>query len=217
VSTTGEMPAHEATEGGDQNADVLAGATAELAMVALRACARAGALTLAGVARAGEGILLVPGLGPAVRDLDRRWRADREALQSRGRSVFEDLSSRVVEAVLASIDLTSIVVKNVDIDRIVEHVDVDAAVARADVVGMARYVIEELDLPEMIRESSGTLAADTIEGLRMQGMNADNSLSRFIDRLLGRRDGDSRGGGGEPSPAVGSSSPHMGEPHRADA
>jgi hypothetical protein len=225
VSTIGEVSDPHRTDDGEGTSAVLVGAAAEVVLMVVRACSQFGTASWKLATTTGKGILLVPVIGSAARDLDRRWRSDREGLESRGRSLFEVVAGRTLDGVLASIDLTSLVLRNVDIDRIVEQmdiqrvidrVDIDAAVEKADVVGIARYVIEELDLPGIIRESSGTLATDTIEGLRIQGMNADSSLSRFIDRLLGRRDGDARGGGAQPS-EDGRTAAHLGEPHRADA
>jgi hypothetical protein len=48
--------------------------------------------------------------------------------------------------------------------------------------------MNEIDIGEIIRESSGTMAAETVDALRVQGMRADRLLSRTVDRVLGRRD-----------------------------
>ena len=194
MSTTGSASEPPVGNEVDSSADVLAGAAAEVVMVGLRGGALVGAVALRVAATTGEVMLLVPLLGDRLRALDRRWQSDRDSIQGRARSLFEELSGRVIDGVLGSIDLTSLVLKNVDLDRI----------------------LEELDLPEIIRESSGTLAADTIDGLRVQGMHADSSLSRFIDRLLGRRDGDARGDGSL-SPQYGRATTPLGGPSRADA
>jgi hypothetical protein len=174
-------------EQGDEALAILLGAGAEVAVVVARTCSQLGSAALKVTTTAGEGVLLVPVVGSSLRDLDRRWRSERTELERRGSTLFGDLANRLLDRVFGAVDVTTLVLKNVDIDRIIEKVDV-SAMARSDVVGVARYVIDELDLPEVIRQSSGTLAADTIEGLRIQGMNADSSLSRLIDRMLGRRE-----------------------------
>ncbi|MFL6131989.1 MAG: hypothetical protein ACJ72A_04280, partial [Nocardioidaceae bacterium] len=56
-----------------------------------------------------------------------------------------------------------------------------------DLVALARDVIAQLDLPEIIRESTGSMASDTVRGARMQSISGDEALSRIIDRLSMRR------------------------------
>jgi hypothetical protein len=98
--------------------------------------------------------------------------------------------SRVdVEAIVSGIDLDAIVAR-VDIEAIVRRVDL-AAIAREvidqlDLASIAKDVIDEIDLPQIMRESTGTMANETVEGVRVQSMIADRTVSRFVDRLLGR-------------------------------
>jgi len=78
------------------------------------------------------------------------------------------------------------VVAGVDIDRVVSGVDVEAVVRRIDVVSIARSVIEELDVPALVRDSSATMATETVGGIRVQAVNADRAVSKAVDRLLRR-------------------------------
>jgi len=111
-----------------------------------------------------------------------------------------------VDALAGDVDLAAIVeripiddiVARIDLDRIVERVDVDAVagridiervVGRLDLAAIANEVIEAVDLPEIIRESSGAMASESIEGLRVQGMNADEVVAKVVDRMLRRRTG----------------------------
>jgi hypothetical protein len=189
---------------------VVLGAGAEVTFMVLRSASRIGTGALRVTTKAGEWVLLVPAVGNSIRALDQRWRADRQVLAERTTSLLSDLSNRVLEGVLATVDLTSLVLRNLDLDRVVDRVDVQRVIDRVDIVGVAENVIEELDVPEMIRESSGTLAADTIEGLRIQGMNADSSLTRLMDRLLRRGDVDTPNGEVAPPAAGGSTPPPTG-------
>lgn len=120
-----------------------------------------------------------------------------------------------IDAVLARLDLTRIVRDQVDLDDLVSTVNLDAAAARLDLeavieridlVGLAREVIAELDLPEIIRESTGSVASDTVRGVRMQGITGDQAVGRAVERLrLGRARRESGPGGPDPSrpgPAV---------------
>ncbi len=74
---------------------------------------------------------------------------------------------------------------------VLERVDlgavVDAALAKVDLVGLAEQVIDGVDLPELIRESTGSMASETVRGVRMRGIEADQSITNAMDRLLRHR------------------------------
>jgi hypothetical protein len=99
-----------------------------------------------------------------------------------------------VDAIVARVDLDRIasridvapIVARVDPDAVVARVDVDALLDRLDLVGIARGVIAALDLPEILRESTGAASSQAARAVRTEGMHADESVSRFIDRVLHR-------------------------------
>jgi hypothetical protein len=88
----------------------------------------------------------------------------------------------LIPAVLDRVDLTAVVLRRVDLDALIS-----AVLDRIDLIPLAEQVIEGVDLPEIIRESTGTMASDTVQGVRMQGINADEAVGRVVDRLLLRR------------------------------
>jgi hypothetical protein len=90
-----------------------------------------------------------------------------------------------LDAVVQRIDLDAIVGR-IDLDAIVARVDIDAILARVDLPGLTEQVIEEVDLGEIIRESSSTMASETVDALRVQGMRVDGLVSRIVDRILQR-------------------------------
>lgn len=92
-----------------------------------------------------------------------------------------------LDAVVARLDLTRIVRSQVDLDALVASVDLDAVVERIDLVGLAEDVIAEVDLPEIIRESTGSVASETVRGVRMQSISGDQAIGRAVDRLRLRR------------------------------
>jgi hypothetical protein len=114
-----------------------------------------------------------------------------------GRLDVNSVAARLdVEAVIQRLDLNEIVRKGVDLDGLVGTVDLDAAAARldleavigrVDLAGLARQVLEEIDLPEIIRESTGSMASDTLRGVRMQTISADDAVGRAVDKLRLRR------------------------------
>lgn len=142
----------------------------------------------------------VPGVDAALRSI-REERARNEEAAAR---FFAALLPEVTETLLNNLDLTEIVVRRVDIDRVIEkadieavvrrvdldavatRLDIDAIIDRVDLVGMARYLMDELEVPEIIRESTGALAAESIEQLRIQGIRADRFVSHLLDRIVRR-------------------------------
>ncbi len=71
--------------------------------------------------------------------------------------------------------------------QLLRHVDITALVQQnVDVVTLAEDVIAEIDLPAIIRESTGAVASDTLVGVRMQGISADEAVGRAMGRLRSR-------------------------------
>lgn len=149
----------------------------------------------------------------SITELDDRWRAERAQDEHLASALVAWVAPSVVDGLLNQLDLTEIVLSHLDLDRLaeaidVEHiaqrvdvatladrVDVDALAARVnvegivrrlDLAGIALEVIEKIDLPRIMRESTGTIADETVEGIRASGVTADRALSRYLDHVLGR-------------------------------
>jgi hypothetical protein len=100
-----------------------------------------------------------------------------------------------VETVLSRIDLTELVAEHVDIDRLVTTVDLDAAAHQLDLLGLAQYIIDGVDLPAIVRSSSAGMTSEAVHGLRRNGVKADQAVARAVDRFVPRRrssNGDAR-------------------------
>jgi hypothetical protein len=93
-----------------------------------------------------------------------------------------------LDALVASVDIEAVIAR-VDVDAIASRLDLDAIVDRLDIVTIAREVIDEIDLPEIIRESSSAMASETVVGVRMRGIEADERVSRIVERVMMRRRG----------------------------
>ena len=101
-----------------------------------------------------------------------------------------------LDAVVARVDLDG-AVDRVDLDRAVDRVDVDRVISRTDLAGLARYVVQEIDLPGLLRASTGSVTNEMVRSVRDQGVDADRAVERIVDRLLrrqGRRIGTVEGG-----------------------
>jgi hypothetical protein len=57
---------------------------------------------------------------------------------------------------------------------------------QVDLLGVAEYVVDGIDLPEIIRDSTGSVASEAVVGLRLQGVDADVAVGRVVDRILRR-------------------------------
>jgi hypothetical protein len=99
--------------------------------------------------------------------------------------------SRVVDrvdldAIVARVDLDR-AVDRVDLDRAVDRVDIDRVLSRTDLAGLARYVVEVIDLPGLLRASTGSVTTEVVRSVRDQGADADRAVERVVDRLLRRQ------------------------------
>ena len=103
--------------------------------------------------------------------------------------------SRVdLDTVLARIDLDEVasridldaILKRVDPDEVVARVDIEAVLQRLDLTALAREVIDTIDLPDIMRQSSGAVSSQAARVVREEGMQADDSVARFVDRVLRR-------------------------------
>jgi hypothetical protein len=121
--------------------------------------------------------LVPPGISPQA-GLDAVARTGR-----RVRAQFNPLLDRVVPPIAAA------VLDRVDVNQVVARADINAVVDRVDIAGIVRQALDEIDLPEIIRESSGSLASESVVGMRMQGIAADERVNRIVDKILLRREG----------------------------
>lgn len=94
---------------------------------------------------------------------------------------------RIVMSALDSLDLTQVVLDRVDVDAIVARADIDAVIDRVPIIPLADYVIDEIDLPQIIRDSTSGIAGDAMNTLRKQGVGADKLVSELADRIVLRR------------------------------
>lgn len=108
-----------------------------------------------------------------------RGRVIRDRGEEQASAALNYLIPVVLDAVLDKVDMNAIAAK----------IDLNAVIGRLDLGTIAREVIEGIDLPELIRESSGAMASETVVGVRLRGIEADERISRIIDRVILRRRG----------------------------
>ncbi|MEU5000519.1 hypothetical protein [Streptomyces sp. NPDC021622] len=88
-----------------------------------------------------------------------------------------------VDRIAARIDVDRIVAR-IDVDAVVARADLDAVIARLDLADLVRRVLDEIDFAGIVRESSGTMAVETVDAFRDRGVSADRFLSRIADRVM---------------------------------
>jgi hypothetical protein len=141
----------------------------------------------------------------AMSVLAERGRRERAAAAADLQALAAALVPAVTSAVLDRLDLTAVVrdrvaldllvaevdvdavVARIDVDAIAGHIDLEAFVDRLDLVDLAHRVLDGIDLPEIIRESTGSISGDIVHGVRMQGIEADRAVTTLVSRLLRRR------------------------------
>ncbi|MGZ4651201.1 MAG: hypothetical protein ACXV3A_11790 [Kineosporiaceae bacterium] len=92
-----------------------------------------------------------------------------------------------IERVLDRLDLTEIVLRRVDLDRVADGLDIERILDRVDLIGLAEYIVDGIDLPRIIRESTGSVASESLRGVRARSIEADQALAQFVDRFFPRR------------------------------
>jgi len=103
----------------------------------------------------------------------------------------DELARRIdVDEIVARMDVDALTAR-LDPNEIADRIDVERMIGRIDLSALALEVIERIDLPEIIRASTGSVASDSMRGVRIGSQAADDAISRFVDRVLGRgRPGD---------------------------
>jgi hypothetical protein len=92
-----------------------------------------------------------------------------------------------IDKVLDRLDLDELIERRVDIDRIAADLELDPIVNRLDLIGLAEYVVDGIDLPQIIRASTGSVASEGLREVRTRSMDADQALAHLVDRMLPRR------------------------------
>ncbi|MFI8241623.1 hypothetical protein ACIF83_30895 [Streptomyces sp. NPDC085866] len=157
-------------------------------------------------------------------DVDRvARRVDLDALLARvdldavlARVDLDAVLARVdVDALLSRIDLDAAVdridvdavAERLDVDRVARRIDLDAVLARVDLATYTEQVLEELDVGRIVRDTGGSMTAETLDAFREQNARADRFVDRITDRLLHRAGSPPRPSAGEPRPGGGGEGP----------
>lgn len=141
----------------------------------------------------------------ALDDVTLHARAARRSVERTVSAVLDRVVPMTLNAVLDRTDLTRIVRERVDVDQIVAVADLDAAasridldaiakrldieaiIGRLDLVALTEEIMNALDIPEIIRESTTSVASGSVTEVRLQSISADEAVARVVDRFRLRR------------------------------
>ena len=115
-------------------------------------------------------------------------RGDRWVTQSADqfKALVAAVAVGLVDLVLDEMDLNALVRERLDIDALAADLDIEAVINRVDLIALADRVIEGVDLPAIIRESTNSMTAEVMTDVRTQGERADDVVAGIVDRMLGR-------------------------------
>lgn len=113
-----------------------------------------------------------------------RGQLERDRRAAQLSDLLDRLVPVIVAEVVARIDLNRLVAENVDLDALAARIDLDAIVDRLDLAAITDDVLDEIDLPAIIRESTGSLGSAALADVRMRGIDADEAVARVVDRIL---------------------------------
>jgi hypothetical protein len=102
------------------------------------------------------------------------------------KSLVATVAVRLVDLILDELDLNALIRERVDIDAIAADLDIEAVINRVDLITLADRVIDGVDLPAIIRDSTNSMTAEVMTDVRTQGERADDMVAGIVDRMLGR-------------------------------
>jgi hypothetical protein len=91
-----------------------------------------------------------------------------------------------IDAILDRVDVDAIV-RRVDVDALMRRVDVDAIVQRVDVPSLVTGVLENIELGDIIADSTTNIATSARDTARVRAIRVDGGLAGVIDRILRRQ------------------------------
>jgi hypothetical protein len=106
-------------------------------------------------------------------------RRGRVELARRGEQVIDQSIEPIKTVITAvAVAVVELVLDELDLNKLVRE--------RIDLIGLADEVIDGVDLQAIIRQSTATVTENVMSDVRTQGERADDMVSGFVDRLLGR-------------------------------
>ena len=147
------------------------------------------------IAVAGTVLEAPPLRGPVARleaqvgALSARGAELRQADAREARSIVtrvEPVLTSVLERIIGIVPIEAILAR-VDVNALVGQVDVGALLARMDLGTIITDVLAQIELGDLISDSTSSIATDARDAVRVQAMSVDGGLAQVVDRVLRRR------------------------------
>src|ERR1700742_540138 len=71
-------------------------------------------------------------------------------------------TTALMGVVLDRLDMTQLVIDHISVERIVDSIDIDELLTRMNVTGIVKQIVADVDLPGIIRNSTGVIASDSV-------------------------------------------------------
>jgi hypothetical protein len=112
---------------------------------------------------------------------------ERDATQARSLVTrVEPVITRVLERVINVIPINAVLAR-VDVNAIVSQVDVGALLQSMDLGSLITDVLAQIELGDLISDSTSSIATDARDAVRVQAMGVDTGLAHLVDRVLRRK------------------------------
>jgi hypothetical protein len=170
-----------------------AGAALGLAIEAERRALRAAEAMVSAGSAAARGVARLPVVrGPSSRFESWlvRWNAHAQVEQRRNRAEADAVLRRairqVLDAVLDHVDFVDLV-DHIPMDEIVENIDMEAIISKMDLGSIVSVAMKDIDLGNIIRESTEGVGAEAVDVVRSQTVKSDVFVSKIVDRVMFRK------------------------------
>ncbi|MGZ6955161.1 MAG: hypothetical protein ACXVLO_04870 [Acidimicrobiia bacterium] len=87
------------------------------------------------------------------------------------------------DALMNRVDVDRLI-RRVDVEGLMARVDLDALMARIDLESIVDRVLDQVDVGAIVRESTGSITVDVMDGARISAMRLDGFVARIADRVL---------------------------------
>jgi len=99
-----------------------------------------------------------------------------------------------IDALVRRIDIDHLM-GDVDIDAVVDRIDIGAIVDRVDVNEVVQRVdvdavVEQTELGTIVARSTSGFASEALDAARTQAVDVDDIVTRVVNRVMRRRQGD---------------------------
>jgi hypothetical protein len=98
----------------------------------------------------------------------------------------EPVITRVLERIVGVMPIEAVLAR-VDVNAIVSQVDLGALMASMDLGALITDVLSQIELGDLISDSTSSIATDARDAVRVQAMSVDGGLAQLVDKVLRRK------------------------------